>query len=335
MNNFLVMKTDMVCTKDGTFCLEGNNAIVITASVGLKGINIPDDVRKIQEGLNKVPPSQGGPTVPLAVTGISDERTWQAIHAFQRHHFGWSGADGKVDPGYQTLIKLNEIVGTNNSRNVPFLVGLLSHYELTLRGIRAAHSKVIAALSVVGDTNNGSGPSGRAAAMDSLNRHFQIDDYPPGMRRQILLKIYGAYDTMLNILATPGAEGPEYFELERKGRNRGIATTYANGAFKKGQKEDGIRMDRIYFEQESIEAINNPDYVAYIMTHELAHFVGLSGTYQIEDYALGWYSDPTLQGIPPNRKLVNADCYANFAHESRTENSSRPAWLRTLPVRRW
>lgn len=328
MNDVLVMKTNMICKQDGSVCLEGNNAIMITASVGLKGINLPDDVRKIQEALNKIPPSKGGPTVPLAVTGISDERTWQAIHAFQRHHFGWSGADGKVDPGRQTLAKINEIIGTNESRDVPFLVAMLAHYELALRGIRAAHSKVIIALSVV-NTGNGSDVSGRATAMDSLNRHFHVDDYPPGMRNQVLMMIYNVYDTMLNVFAAPGAEGPEIFKLDTTGKINSIAWTTINGAYRKGESWNGVRADRIYFSKESIEAINNSDYVAYIIKHEMAHFVGVSPVNHIWDYALGWYSDPALQAISPDKKLMNADCYANFAHESRTGDSSRPAWLRT------
>ena len=83
-------------------------ARTISASVGLHGKNIDPDVRTIQELLNKVPSGQGGPKVPLEVDGKCGSLTRGAIQNFQLHHFGWSGADGRVDPGMQTLAKLNE-----------------------------------------------------------------------------------------------------------------------------------------------------------------------------------------------------------------------------------
>ena len=81
---------------------------IITASVGLNGKNKDPDTRTIQELLNKVPSGQGGPKALLEVDGICGRLTRGAIHNFQLHHFGWSGADGRVDPGMQTLAKLNE-----------------------------------------------------------------------------------------------------------------------------------------------------------------------------------------------------------------------------------
>jgi hypothetical protein len=82
-------------------------AKTISASVGLHGVNLPDDVVTIQRLLNKVPTSEGGPAKPLDDDGIAGNKTNTAIQLFQLHHFGWSGADGRVDPGQQTLAKLN------------------------------------------------------------------------------------------------------------------------------------------------------------------------------------------------------------------------------------
>ncbi|MDP2898636.1 MAG: peptidoglycan-binding protein [bacterium] len=84
-------------------------AITITASVGrMGGVNRPDDVKKVQKLLNKVPQTEGGPKVPLAVDGICGPKTINAIQTFQLRHFGWKGADGRVDPEGRTLFKLNE-----------------------------------------------------------------------------------------------------------------------------------------------------------------------------------------------------------------------------------
>ncbi len=80
----------------------------ISASVGLKGANKKEDVLTIQNLLNKVPPSQGGPDPLLVLDGICGPKTRKAIQRFQLHHFGWCGTDSRVDPGHQTLAKLNE-----------------------------------------------------------------------------------------------------------------------------------------------------------------------------------------------------------------------------------
>jgi hypothetical protein len=81
----------------------------ITASVGrMGGINRVPDVKAVQELLNQVPVTSGGPSTKLGVTGTCGADTVAAIQRFQLHHFGLSGADGRVDPGGRTLAKLNE-----------------------------------------------------------------------------------------------------------------------------------------------------------------------------------------------------------------------------------
>jgi hypothetical protein len=81
---------------------------LITASVGVNGVNRPSDVRTIQEMLNQAPVSSGGPSPPLIVDEICGPKTKAAIQKFQLHHFGWAGADGRVDPNGPTHIKLHE-----------------------------------------------------------------------------------------------------------------------------------------------------------------------------------------------------------------------------------
>jgi peptidoglycan hydrolase-like protein with peptidoglycan-binding domain len=81
---------------------------LITASVGINGVNRPSDVRTIQEMLNQVPVGSGGPSPPLKVDEICGPKTKAAIQKFQLHHFGWAGADGRVDPNGPTHVKLHE-----------------------------------------------------------------------------------------------------------------------------------------------------------------------------------------------------------------------------------
>jgi hypothetical protein len=81
----------------------------ISAPVGLSSPNYPSDVKTVQELLNKVPQHQGGlpPDKKLATDGACGSKTRDAISKFQLKHFGWSGADCKVEPNKQTLAKLN------------------------------------------------------------------------------------------------------------------------------------------------------------------------------------------------------------------------------------
>lgn len=85
----------------------------ITESVGrMGGKNRPDDVITVKQLLNGVGAAKGGPNPPLPVTPVCDQKTIDAIQKFQLHHFGWSIADGRVDPNGPTLAKLNELSGS-------------------------------------------------------------------------------------------------------------------------------------------------------------------------------------------------------------------------------
>ncbi len=75
------------------------------------GLNRTEDVRKVQNALNKVPQTQGGPAKPLEPDGTCGNKTIEAIQIFQIKHFGWSGADGRVDVDGVTHRKLNEFDG--------------------------------------------------------------------------------------------------------------------------------------------------------------------------------------------------------------------------------
>lgn len=78
---------------------------------GVKALNRCDDVRTIQEMLNEISPENGGAKTKLKVDGKCGDKTKGAIQQFQLRHFGWKLADGRVDPGRPTWIRMNECSG--------------------------------------------------------------------------------------------------------------------------------------------------------------------------------------------------------------------------------
>ncbi|MCC7164229.1 MAG: peptidoglycan-binding protein [Anaerolineae bacterium] len=93
----------------------------ISASVGLGGKNRPDDVGTIQILLNRIPLQSGGPATPLVTDGKSGPKTETAIKNFQTHH-ALAVIDSKVDPGGNTLKKINALLEAQILPEEPTLV---------------------------------------------------------------------------------------------------------------------------------------------------------------------------------------------------------------------
>ena len=75
----------------------------ILASVGRGALNRSEDVRLVQELLNRhIRPPQPA----LVVNGVVDSRLLAALEAFQRHVLQMHRPDGRVDPGSQTFAAL-------------------------------------------------------------------------------------------------------------------------------------------------------------------------------------------------------------------------------------
>lgn len=75
----------------------------LSASVGRKGVNHPDDVSLVQRLLNSNLPV---PSPPLSENGIIDESTMSAIETYQKQILGSKSPDGRVDPKGQTFQSL-------------------------------------------------------------------------------------------------------------------------------------------------------------------------------------------------------------------------------------
>lgn len=75
----------------------------IVASVGHGGLNRTDDVRLVQELLNR---HMQPPQPPLVVDGVMSPRTIAAIEAFQRRVLHIHRPDGRIQPGDPTMVAL-------------------------------------------------------------------------------------------------------------------------------------------------------------------------------------------------------------------------------------
>jgi hypothetical protein len=79
----------------------------ISASVGSNGTNVPQDVKIVQELLNKVPAAKGGAVPALKVDGLAWTKTTNAIKKFQHECLIHKWPDGRIDPHGKTFQALS------------------------------------------------------------------------------------------------------------------------------------------------------------------------------------------------------------------------------------
>lgn len=112
------------------------------SSTGRRPVNNPEDVKSIQQALNAVPASQGGPANKLQESGSMNELTHQAIKQFQKVQLGFQ--DGVVDPDKVTIKRLRDLavgggtgVGSGKSGPVNFVLVLAAAKNATRNGVQA------------------------------------------------------------------------------------------------------------------------------------------------------------------------------------------------------
>lgn len=308
--------------------------ITITAPVGIRGTNRPNDTVTIQDALNRVPAIQGGASPPLGVDGLCGPKTQRAIQVFQLKHFGWSGADGLVEPGRQTIGKLNEILtpvvaarpsaGTSQASGAPAsMPDMTQGLRRTREFISAAnHNLTMAGLAL------GVGPfvpTGfvREIRLRALNRHFSIDKFSDKLRAWgIIQKVF--FD-MGQVFQRPGGLwGSFIFEPDPVSNKNDYAYTSMGGFLKGGQfrffKGHKIRVDTVYM-CSSFNELKLIDHQAFVIVHELAHFVGHPEF--IDDHAYN-FQGAKMKKLFRNLKLLNAENYCNFAWDVSHQGASPP-----------
>ncbi len=309
-------------------------SIVLPVGSGFKARNQDGDVRTIQDSLNKIDPFRGGPVVKLKVDGICGSKTNKAITDFQFKQFGFSGTDGLVEPDKQTIQRINQILFSNlpvdPAEQAAIKTKMTSHLDLVRTAVRTATVSALTALTPVGGLD-----FGQAAANDRLNRHFALDR-PGGPDRdstiQNIVKVFNMYST---VLVMPGALGAGAFEMDPTGDPR-IAFTFTNGFFHQGEINEKLKLDegRIYLGRRAFFALTDSEFCAFIMLHEMAHFVGFPGGSGIVDNGRGWFTDSTIAALNADKRLHNADSYAAYATECRTGSAVKPSYVKASSTSR-
>lgn len=308
--------------------------ISITKSVGINGTNLPPDVKTIQQALNDVPAGHGRPNVPLKVDGICGPRTKDSIQGFQVKHFGWKLADGRVDPYYKTIAKLNEVtpgagrtVGTGSDQNrIQRVTAML---DVTLSTVRAARANLLATLPVIDmpDTASPISAFSRSALVKKVNDHFRVDSHAAPERKGVIHQLLRIFDRMLEVFARRGGPwGPAIFEIDPIAQPN-LAYTFGGGYFSGGRIENyhgtQLRRDSIYLC--SLLDLQGDDWFVMSVVHELSHFCGgITGSPDhIRDHAYGWHDAPKMKALTRKQVLFNATSYSNFAFDAKF--SRRPA----------
>jgi Putative peptidoglycan binding domain len=311
--------------------------VVIDYSVGANGRNLPDDSKAIQDALNRIPPEQGGASPKLDVDGLPWAKTIAAIRHFQEFQ-ALPVADGRVDPDWPTIKRLNALLAPSSTLGLGTPGGIVVGPETiakvyrmlpeVLQFVRAADAKLLLAWT---EQLSGPTPIGTGGTLASVNRHFSFDKNPnwqmdfPFVRsifrdmEALLRRNIGGFEQTFQ--AGPGA-GSSATDLV-VGRNA-VAVSFSGGRDMqgttiKGRDKDGKRvvMDggKIYI----LPAFQFNTGEGQVMTliHEMSHYLGDEDgkPNQIDDYGYGWID--RLDALSPRLKARNAQCYGNFASEAK------------------
>src|SRR4030095_13457317 len=266
--------------------------ISITKSVGVGASNVGQDVVNIQHALDTIAPIDGGPSTQLVIDGKCGPKTNKAIRDFQLKHFGFPGADERIDPGKRTIQRINELKNDDIFPDMPLSFadpthkalfdGMMQHIPHTKDCINAAMSKLMFATPTVDQPSGPIGPS-REAKMSLINRHFKIDNAPRAPRQPDLQKINNVYATMLQVLNKP----ENFFTLDTD--NSGVTISTVAFARLGGFFNKVDLSGRIVFRSGVLFATGIPDFAAFILIHELRHFVERSG--RGGHFGKGWITD--------------------------------------------
>ncbi|WP_448950452.1 peptidoglycan-binding protein [Labrys neptuniae] len=328
MAPFLVMPTVGCCIPVSTLPDASGGAIVITKPVGQGPLarNLPDDVKVIQDALNQVVVNgeAGGPIPFLVVDGIKGPKTQAAIIDFQRVQVKIPNPDGVVEPGKQTILRLDQIVTPKNKFDLNAKLALA--LPLARTALAAAVRNITTVITA--------GPGFSLTADDRLNRHFRLDSLSPAEQSSARVTLFETFSEMALVINQPDLFGMfgaiEAFDVDPS--NAKIALTRPQGVFEPAVIDGGdnparhIRLGFGFF-----APTVTPNFGAFILLHELSHFTGRRDGESIDDHGRGWFNDTFIVPLSAEKRLLNADSYAGFAFECLTESPVKPPFVTTAP----
>ncbi|MEX2186686.1 MAG: hypothetical protein WD875_07830 [Pirellulales bacterium] len=288
----------------------------ISQSVGrMGGKNLPDDVVTVKKLLNGVSPDNGGPTTPLSVASVHcDPKTIEAIQKFQLKHFGWKGADGRVDPDGPTIAKLNELSNasglpqpfppptpTPGGENLPGCsvdqAGLINQavkdaktfLDVAIRRLRGI-SLVVMPDNVVKDTK------------EKVHNIFKID-FTTDMSSSSMVNAF-RFASLLQDFGTLRASFNRKFPLRCDPKITNAAQVSNNFS------DETITFGPRFFPGNADGAISNKDSRAVTVVHERAHTaLRLSGHPGTGDVPVCVFPHLGFPGLSADNAAKNAWCY--------------------------
>lgn len=305
-------------------------SVVIRAAVGAgsppRVSNRPDDVRAIQDALNRFSPLEGGPITKLKVDGLCGPNTRAAIRRFQEEWGlrpkGWKVVDGIVDVEGPTIERLRKGAGTianlpaEFARQIPNVMRILTTTRTALAAARF-HLRLGGGGSPITTISD--------LAAEKLDKHFHVRQLrSPVSRLDEVDRVYLAMQTAIGhipqgvILALPK---PPSFAM----------TAYmfaAPGGYHRPRGRDalleGLHPGSIYMCPPARTLTS--DGFAHVMIHELAHYIGPTGAQPtsqepvsrgITDHAYFHKGGGTAYArLSADQAFRNADSYAQFAFEA-------------------
>lgn len=285
----------------------------ITESVGrMGGKNRPDDVLTVKQLLNGVGAAKGGPAPPLALTVHCDQKTIDAIQRFQLHHFGWSIADGRVDPDGPTLAKLNELSGSPGPLPIPptpnpaeeTLPGCdVSQSDLIDKAVKDAKDYLDTALRRLRGISGIVVPSTVVNDTKTKVRNIFKIDLVTEMSGDAITSAFN-FSTLLQNFSILRASFNRTFPL-RCDPNVTNAAQVSNNF-----QDETVTFGPRFFPGNSDGAISNKDTRAVTLVHERAHTaLRISGHPGTGDVPVCVFPHLGFPGLSTDDALKNAWCY--------------------------
>lgn len=305
----------------------GSIAINLPVGVGPMARNKSDDVRVIQDALNQVTlKGAAGGTLPfLKVDGIIGPKTNAAISRFQQVQL--QIFDGVIQPQKKTILRLNEIIDPLSDEDLRIKVR---------QAVPIVGQSIAAALLNLQAVINGDPVTNplTVKAVDRLNRHFLLNTLSSDQQSTARVDLFRSYLNFQTVITRPELFNIEIFdEFDLEKKNPKFALVQPKGFFKVEEVDEKTnrKLDRIHLGLSFFAPSVTAEFAAFIILHELSHFVARSDKVDIEDHGRGWFNDIFITPLPAQKRLTNADCYASFAEECRNDSAAKPVFVKTAP----